>query len=273
MPRPKQERRSSARTPPRRKEPRRTRQRKPSRFCVRAPKITRGGTVQLDDFKEPDEGPEYQGGIPVQKPGIKPNQIIDYETKAAYRAQAPSRVEEKPLSSEVQEQEDSPGGKFRKGTAARKVVQQEESDGENIEDSWGEIKKHVKRGKHRTSPPTRLGEDIRRRKKNIDGAHRSASKRNSCRSSRSSYESGSSQKRATGVFRTEKNRYRNVHIRNLPSRLRQTLPRETDPPPSLKYDPATIPKAKEKDDMGRVADVLLTLQGGKWEMSKSITSI
>ena len=52
-----------------------------------------GETVHLDDFEESDEGPEYQGGIPVQKPGVKINQIIAYETKDAYRALAPNRVE------------------------------------------------------------------------------------------------------------------------------------------------------------------------------------
>ena len=32
---------------------------------------------------------------------------------------------------------------------------------------------------------------------------------------------------------------------------------------SLKYDPATIHKPKQKDDMGRVEDGLLTMQGGE----------
>ena len=68
--------------------------------------------------------------------------------------------------------------------------------------------------------------------------------------------------RATYVLRTAKRRYRNAHIRDLPSRLRQTLPRATDRPLSLKYAPATMPKTKEKDDMGRSADVLLAMQWG-----------
>ena len=96
---------------------------------------------------------------------------------------------------------------------------------------------------------------MRRRKENIDDPTRSARGRNSIHASRSSYGSGSSQKRATDLRRTAKNRYQNAHSRDLPSRLRQTLPRATDPPLSLMYDRATTTKTKEKEDMGRVADV------------------
>ena len=91
---------------------------------------------------------------------------------------------------------------------------------------------------------------------------RSARKRTSSRTSRSSRESGSSQKRATDIFQTVKSRYQNVHSRDMPSCRRQTLHRATDRPLSLKYDPATIPKTKQKGDMDRVTDVLLTMQGG-----------
>ena len=189
-----------------------------------------------------------------------------------YRARAPAGEAEILPPSEERDQDDSPGEKFRKGTASRKVTRQEESDEENIDDSCEEIKSRAKRDKRRTSIPTRLDEDISRRKKTIDDSPRAARRRNSSHAIRSPYESGSSQKRATDISRTSKSRYRNVHSRDLPSRLRQPLPRAIGPPLSLKYDSATIPKAKENGDMDRAADVLLTMHGGKWEMWKLTAS-
>ena len=132
----------------------------------------------------------------------------------------------------------------------------------NIDDSWGDIMSRAKRDKRRTSLAARLGEDIRRREKTID-APRAARRRNSIHASRSPYESCRSQKRTADISRAAKSRYPNVHSRDFPSRLRQTLPRATDPPLSLKYDPATTPKTKAKEDMDRAPSVLLTKQGGK----------
>ena len=109
----------------------------------------------------------------------------------------------------------------------------------------------------------RLDEGDGRRKKNIGESPRSALKRSSSHTSRSPHESGHSQKRAADIFQTAKRRYQNVNKSDLPDCLRQTLPRATDHPLSLKYDPSTIPKTKQKDDMDRVADVLLTIHGEK----------
>ena len=85
--------------------------------------------------------------------------------------------------------------------------------------------------------------------KNINESPRSARKRASSHASRSSHESGHSEKRATDIFQMMKSRYQNVNIRDLPSCIRQAMPRATDHPLSLKYDPSTIRKAKRKDDM------------------------
>ena len=155
----------------------------------------------------------------------------------------------------MRDQDASHGEKFRKGEASRMVMQHEGSGGGNIDDSWDEVKSHVELGRRRTSRPARSGEDIRRRKKTIDDSPRSVRNRKSSRTSRSPYESGSSQARATDIFRTSKSRYKNAHSRDLPSCLRHRLPRAKDPPLSVRYDQATIPKTKEKDDMDRAAAV------------------
>ena len=127
----------------------------------------------------------------------------------------------------------------------------------------GGIRHQVKNSKRRTSLPTRLGGGNGRRKKTTEESPRSARKRAFAQTSRSPIESCHSQKRATDILQTVKSRYQNVDIRDLPSCIRQTRSRETDHPLSLKYDPSTIPKPKQKDDTGRVADVLLAMKGGK----------
>ena len=162
---------------------------------------------------------------------------------------------------------------MRRGTSSRKATRQDESEAGNIDESWGEIKSHIQHGKQRTPRPTRLDSDIRCRKRERCGRiHLSSRKRTSIHTGKSSRASASSQRRATDIFRTAKSRYRNIHSRDLPSGLRQKLPRSTDPPMSAKYGPATIPKTKQKDDMCRVSDVLLTMRGGKWETWKPTTS-
>ena len=71
-------------------------------------------------------------------------------------------------------------------------------------------------------------------------------------------------RRPTDLFGSSKNRYKNEQSRDIPSFLRQTFPRATDPPLSLKYDPTLLPEStKDKGDMGKVEDAILNLQGGK----------
>ena len=74
-----------------------------------------GETAHLDDFKEPGDGTEHKADTPFQKQGIKLNQIIAYETKAAYRARALRRAEEKPPSIDERGRGDSPGVGVSKG--------------------------------------------------------------------------------------------------------------------------------------------------------------
>ena len=54
-----------------------------------------------------------------------------------------------------------------------------------------------------------------------------------------------------------------MNNRDMPSCLRQTLPRETYHPLSLKYGPSMMPDAKQRDDMDRSDAALLTMQGEK----------
>ena len=113
----------------------------------------------------------------------------------------------------------------------------------------------------------------RRRTTKIDGG---ASKRDSSDSNRTSckraeshnilspHESVASIRGPADLFPPAKTRCRNEHVRDSPPCLRRTSPRFTGPPLSSKLDPTLLPEAtKQRGDMGKVADVLLTLKGEK----------
>ena len=130
------------------------------------------------------------------------------------------------------------------------------------DESWEEIRSHLDK---ETRQRTTKGEPELRRTSKRDSldSNMSSRKRASSHNSLSPHESGASIRRPTDMFQPAKSRCKNEHIRDLPPCLRQTCHRATDPPLSLKFDPALLHDAtKQRDDMDKVADVLLTLQGG-----------
>ena len=96
-----------------------------------------GEVDQMGNFQESAGGAVTNAAIPVQKPGIKRNHRIAYESKTAYRARVSDGVEDIPPSGEERDQDDSPGEKIRKGTSSRKATRQGDSGEEYSDDSWG----------------------------------------------------------------------------------------------------------------------------------------
>lgn len=86
--------------------------------------------TQRNNLQEPADGTEPKAAIHAQKPGIKLNRRIAYETQAAHRARVTTGSDEIPPPRKEGGQDDSAGEKFRKGTASRKVTRQDESDDE-----------------------------------------------------------------------------------------------------------------------------------------------
>ena len=143
----------------------------------------------------------------------------------------------------------------------RKEQQATHSDIDQSDDSWGEIRSNLPRG--RSTRNTR-GETRRIAKRDSLDSRRSSRKRTPSYNSASPRESDHSIRRPTDLFRTASKKCEPDHIRDLPSCLRQTLPRSTDRPLSLKFDPTMLPDAtKQRDDMDKVADVIMSLQGEK----------
>lgn len=200
------------------------------------------------------------------KPGILLNDKMAAATRKVKKPKATFRMsdDEMPDAEEVavpSEEDVSPGGKLRRRTVTRKGQTATQSDSERSDASWGDIRSNMPR--EQLQRPGR--EEARRvsKRDSIDSG-RSSRKRKSSFNSASSHESDHSARRQTDLSHPIASRYRNAHSRDLPSCLRQTHPRATDPPLSLKFDPTMMPEAtKQRGDMDKVADVILPLQGEK----------
>ena len=139
-----------------------------------------------------------------------------------------------------------------------------DSEDAHIDESRGEIRSRFKGAKRRSSLPARLGDEKEMRQTDAIESPRTARKRASTRASQSSRDSDRSKKRTADIIRTFGTQYASTNRRDLPPCLRQTLPRATIPPPfSLRYYPSMMPDEKQRADMDRVADAMLTMQGGK----------
>ena len=159
------------------------------------------------------------------------------------------------------EEDDSPGGKLRRRTVMRQEKTQVHSESEQSDSSWGEIRRNLPR--ERVPRPDRE-ENRKVTKRDSLESTRSSRKRTASYNSAASRESGQSIRRFADLFQPVNARYKNSHIRVLPPCLRQTFPRATDPPLSLRYYPTILPDAtKQRNDMDKVTDVILSLQGQK----------
>ena len=125
-------------------------------------------------------------------------------------------------------------GELRRRTAERKETRIDDLEGERSDEPQGEIRPRTTGGSIGRHFHSQLGEEKGRRKPDISDSHRSERRRASIHKSQSSRESGRSKKRANDICRAVETRSGNTNIRDLPSRLRQTLQRATSPPLSLK---------------------------------------
>ena len=125
----------------------------------------------------------------------------------------------------------SHGEHLRRETSNRKEGKEEASDDDatSPHESRGEIRSSIERDLSRERGRTPQGSE--------KGSGRLVAiwkRRRAISTIRSSQESMIADRRASDIFLTSPMRYRNVRITDLPSRLRQTSPRSTDPPLTLK---------------------------------------
>ena len=210
------------------------------------------------------ELPKPEEGEKAERPATKPGTLLNIQFEGDFnrkRTSYQSAGETREPRAVETENDESPGGKMRKMTARRKGQVDESNEGSS-DGSWGEIKSHLSR-KPKNAPEDDL-EPRRTQKRASPDSAISPKKRARSRNSHSSHESDAAGRRATDLFGRSKNKYKNEHSRDLPSCLRQTFPRATDPPLSSKYDPTLLPDStRENGDMDKVAVDILNLQGGK----------
>ena len=190
-----------------------------------------------------------------KKLGILINEQAADETKRLFKARASFDVEgvEKDTGENKSEShaEQRPGERLRRKTVNRKELGRGSSEGEQSDGPWGAIGPHLSRGKnarHSKGKPERKDTQ----KRDSPDTTRSSRKRASSYNSLSSRESGQSVRRQTDISQTSSTRYKTTHSRDIPSCLRQTKPRATDPPLSSKYDPSMLPDSKRRGDMDEV---------------------
>ena len=223
---------------------------------------------RLDDIsgqmmKEEDE----RTTNPETKPGILLNAQFGGAAKQFRKMPTSFKTDERHRGNDADDagntdEGESPGEELRTKTAKRKNKVRASEIGHS-EESWGEIRSHIDRDTRQRSTKN---DQERRRTSRRDSLDSTQSSRKSAASHNrlSPRESGTSMRRPTYLFQPSKTRCRNEHSRDSPSSLRQTCPRAADPPLSLKFGTALLPEStKQRDDMDKVADVLLTLQGGK----------
>ena len=204
---------------------------------------------------------------PATKPGILHNAQLGSATKQFRMTATSFKTDDRHRKDDAgdawnTDDEESPGEELRKKTAKRKDKVQA-SESYRSEASWEEIRSRLDRDTRRRA--TKNDQERRRTSKrdSLDSAQ-SPRKRAASHNKLSPHESGTSIRRPTDLFQPAKTRCKNEHSRDIPSFLLQTSPRGTDPPISLKFGPTLLPEAtKQRDDMDKVDDVLLTLQGGK----------
>ena len=187
-----------------------------------------GELIATPDPKPSQQKQKHGGG----GPGILINEQSAADIERVIKARPSFDVAEDEQGSVTSDGESeegrSPGERLRRKTVNRKELTHGSSENEQSDESWEEIRSHLSRDKKTRNPRDKTDRKGVRRQESPTSP-KSQRKRSPSFNSQSPRESYRPGRRPTDISHAASERYKTKHSRDLPSCLRQTKPRATDP--------------------------------------------